>query len=80
MPARRNRAEMIVRVLQAHAAGGKLANLCPEYGISEGTFYRWKAKYGGMTISDVRRFMALEDEERRAKRSYPPTPRWISRP
>ena len=44
--------------------------MCPEYGISEGTYYNWKLKYGGMTASDVKKLKELEGENRRLKRMY----------
>ena len=60
--------EQIIGVLRMHAAGAKAADLCRQHGISEATLYNWKAKYGGMTVSDARRLKALEDENRRLKR------------
>ena len=48
-------------------AGAKIADLCRRHGISEPTFHRWKAKYGGMEPSDARKLKALEDENRRLK-------------
>lgn len=78
MRAGRKTAEQIVRVLEAHAAGAKPTDLCLKHGINEATFYRWKAKYGGMTESDVRQLVELERERRRGKKKYPPLPRWLS--
>ena len=46
----------------------KTAELCRKYGISDATFYNWKAKYGGLTVSDAARLRALEDENRRLKK------------
>jgi putative transposase len=60
--------EQIIGVLRMHAAGAKAADLCRQHGISEATLYNWKAKYGGMTVSDARRLKALEDENRRLKK------------
>ena len=60
--------EQIIGVLRMHTAGAKAADLCRQHGISEATLYNWKAKYGGMTVSDARRLKALEDENRRLKR------------
>lgn len=47
--------------------GQKVADICREHGISGGTFYRWKAKYGGLDVSELRRLKRLEDENRRLK-------------
>jgi putative transposase len=60
--------EQIIRILNGHEAGRKAAEICREHSISEATFYRWKAKYGGMTLSDAKRLKGLEDENRRLKR------------
>jgi putative transposase len=59
--------EQIVGVLKEAEAGLKVDTLCRKHGISEHTFYRWKAKYGGLEVSDARRLKALEDENRRLK-------------
>ncbi len=58
----------IVGMLKHHEAGKPTSELCRERGISATTFYTWKAKYGGMEISDVAKMKALEDENRRLKR------------
>ena len=58
----------IVKVLKQHEGGSKTSDLCRELGISEATFYNWKAKYGGMEISDVKRMKALEEENSKLKR------------
>lgn len=60
--------EQIIAVLREHEAGAKTADLARKHGISEATLYNWKAKYGGMTVSDARRLKALEDENRRLKK------------
>ena len=49
-------------------AGAKVTDLCRKYGISDATYYNWKAKYGGMTTSDARRLKELEEENRRLKK------------
>ena len=60
--------EQIVKILQQQEAGTKVADLVREHGISEQTFYNWKAKYGGLSVSDVRRMKALEIENQQLKR------------
>lgn len=59
--------EQIIGVLQEAAAGTKVAEVCRTHGISDATFYKWKAKYHGLTIPEARRLRALEDENRRLK-------------
>jgi len=59
--------EQIIRVLQEAEAGTKVAELCRKYGISEATYYNWKTKYAGMTVSELRRLKTLEAENRRLK-------------
>ena len=60
--------EQIIAVLSEHEAGAKTADLARKYGISEATLYNWKAKYGGMDVSDAKRLRALEDENRKLKK------------
>ena len=60
--------DQIIGVLREHEAGVKTADLCRKHGISDATFYNWKAKYGGMTVSETARLRALEDENRRLKK------------
>jgi len=57
--------DWIIGVLREYEAGVKTAELCRKHGISDATFYNWKAKYGGMTVSEAARLRALEDENRR---------------
>lgn len=52
--------EQIIGILQEHEAGAKCADLCRKHGMSEGTFYAWKAKYSGMTVSEAKRLKALD--------------------
>ena len=59
--------EQIIAVLREAEAGAKTADLCRKYGMSDGTFYNWKAKYAGLTVSELKRLRALEDEKRRLK-------------
>ena len=58
----------IIGVLREHEAGVKTAELCRKHGISDATFYNWKAKYGGMTVSEAARLRTLEEENRRLKK------------
>ncbi|WP_127966438.1 IS3 family transposase [Agrobacterium sp. RS6] len=60
--------EQIIAVLKEQEAGAKVADLCRRHGISEATFYNWKAKYGGMEVSEAKRLKALEDENARLKK------------
>lgn len=60
--------EQIIGVLREHEAGVKAADLCHMHGISDATFYNWKAKGGGLTVSDAARLQALEDESQRLKK------------
>jgi putative transposase len=60
--------EQIIGILREHEAGGKTAEVCRKHGISSATFYKWKAKFGGMEISDARRLKALEDENAKLKK------------
>ena len=60
--------EQIIGVLREQEAGAKTADLCRKHGISEATFYNWKAKYGGMEVSEAKRLKALEDENARLKK------------
>jgi putative transposase len=68
MKAKRYTDEQIIAILRVAEAGAKTKDLCRKYGISEPTFYNWKAKYGGMTVSDARRLKDLETENSRLKR------------
>jgi len=65
---RRHKIENYIRVLKEHAAGLSAGDACRKYGISDGTFYKWRSRYGGMEISDARKLKALEDENRRLKK------------
>jgi putative transposase len=57
----------ILGVLKEVEAGGKVREVCRRHGIAEGTYHRWKAKYGGMNVDEARRLRLLEDENRRLK-------------
>ena len=67
MPRRRFTEEQIIGVLKQAETGVKVPDLCRQHGISDGTFYAWRAKYGGLTVSEARRLKTLEDENRRLK-------------
>lgn len=58
----------IVRIIKEAEAGTKTEELCGKYGISSTTFYKWKARFGGMELSEVTKMRALKDENRRLKR------------
>jgi len=67
MRKRRYTEEQIIKVLREQESGVKVTELCREHGISEQTFYRWRSKYGGMSVSEARRLKALEEENQRLK-------------
>ncbi len=60
--------EQIIDVLREQEAGVKVSDLCRKHGISEPTFYAWKAKFGGMSVSDAKRLKQLEDENAKLKK------------
>lgn len=60
--------EQIIRMLKEAEAGAKTGDLCRTHGISEATFYNWKAKFGGMDVSDAKRLKQLEAENAKLKR------------
>ena len=60
--------EQIIRVLKEQESGQAPAEVCRRYGISPATFYKWKAKFGGMDVSDAKRLKALESENARLKK------------
>ena len=60
--------ERIIAVLREHEAGAKAGDLARKHGISEATLYNWKAKYGGLDVSEARRLKALEEENAKLKR------------
>ena len=67
MKARQYTEEQIIAVLKEGEAGAKVSDLCRKYGMSDATYYNWKAKYSGMTSSDLKRLKSLEQENRRLK-------------
>ena len=60
--------EQIIGVLKEHEAGAKTADLARRHGVSEATLYNWKAKYGGMDVSEAKRLKQLEDENAKLKK------------
>jgi putative transposase len=60
--------EQIIGILREHEAGAKAGDLARKHGISEATLYNWKAKFGGMEVSDARRLKALEEENGKLKK------------
>ena len=60
--------EQIIAVLREQEAGAKTAEVCRKHGISDATFYKWKARYGGLDVSEVRRLKLLEGENAKLKK------------
>jgi putative transposase len=60
--------EQIIGILREHEAGVKTADVCRKHGISGATFYQWKAKYGGLDVSEARRLKMLTDENAKLKK------------
>jgi putative transposase len=60
--------EQIIGILREQEAGGKVADLARKHGVSDATFYNWKAKYGGIDVSEAKRMRQLEDENAKLKR------------
>jgi putative transposase len=60
--------EQIIRILKEHTAGGAAGDLCRRHGISTTTLYKWKAKFGGMEVSDAKKLKALEAENAKLKK------------
>ena len=60
----------IVGILKEADAGMQVKEICRKYGISDATYYKWKSKYGGLEVSDVRRLRELEAENAKLKRMY----------
>jgi len=61
-------ADQIIGILKEHEAGLSVDDLCRKHGVSDATVYKWKAKYGGMGVSEAKRLKGLEDENARLKR------------
>ena len=60
--------EQIIGILREQETGVTVTELCRKHGVSSPTFYKWKAKFGGLDVSEARRLKALEDENARLKR------------
>ena len=60
--------EQIIGILREQEAGSRTAEVCRRHGISSATFYAWKAKFGGMEVSEAKRLKALEEENAKLKR------------
>ncbi len=67
MKGKRYTEEQIIGILKEVDSGGGVSSVCREYGVSEATVYRWRTKYSGMDVGDVRRLKELEEENRRLK-------------
>ena len=60
--------EQIIRILKEHEAGTPVSELCRKHGVSDASIYKWKAKFGGMDVSEAKRLKTLEDENTKLKR------------
>lgn len=60
----------IVKAIQEHEGGRKAEDICRELGITTAAFYKWRQRYGGMEVSDVKRMKTIEEENARLKRMY----------
>ncbi len=68
MKGKRYSEEQIIRILREVEAGKSVAQVCREQGVSEQTVYRWRSRYSGMDIAELRRLKELEEENRRLKK------------
>ena len=60
--------EQIIGILKEHEAGVSVSDLCRKHGVSDASIYKWKAKFGGMDVSEAKRLKSLEDENAKLKR------------
>jgi putative transposase len=60
--------EQIIGILKEHEAGVSVSDLCRKYGVSDASIYKWKARFGGMDVSEAKRLRSLEDENAKLKR------------
>ena len=65
--------EQIIAILREQEAGAKTAEVCRKHGISDATFYKWKARFGGLEVSEARRLKSLEDECAKRGPAQPPS-------
>ncbi len=68
MSRKRHTEEQIITIIKKHDAGMSISDICREHSVSSATLYKWKAKFGGMTVSDAKRLKALEEENRKLKK------------
>ena len=68
MKGKRFNENQIIKALKSHEVGAKVSDICRELGIVEQTFYRWRAKYGGMELSEMKRLKSLEAENGKLKK------------
>lgn len=68
MKSNRFKDEKIIGILKQHEAGTSVSELCRKHGVSDASIYKWKAKFGGMDVSEAKRLKTLEDENAKLKR------------
>ena len=68
MKRKRDTKKQIIAIVKEHQAGMKTADLCRKHGISEASFYNWKAKYGGLEVSEAKRLRGLKSEDGKLKK------------
>ena len=62
--------EQIIGILKEHEAGVSVADLCRKHGVSDASLYKWRAKFGGVEVSEAKQLRALEDENAKLKRMF----------
>ena len=62
--------QQIITILKEAESGAKVADLCRQHGMGQSTFFKWKSKYGGLEVSELRRLKQLEEENRKLKRMF----------
>ena len=60
--------EQIIKAIKQHEAGAKVENICRELGVSNGTFYNWRSRYGGLEVNEAKRLRELESENSKLKK------------